>query len=110
MDLRILSHTTTSFFVYRWFAAGPISIVCLKLKQKKGSNSAGTYVSSAVILSSNTDKDLLRIPIEQGSEVGVNVEVELDKVLDVSIHMPCCFSANEGELVENEVARGFVVG
>ena len=61
-----------------------------------------------VVARSETDKDLLSIPVEQGTEISINVEVDFDKVLNVSIHMPCCFSSHDVELVDGEVAGGLI--
>ncbi len=69
-----------------------------------------TYVLLRVVFSGQTDKDLLCIPIEKRREIGIDIKVDLDKILNVSIHMPSRFPPDDFQLVDNDSAGRFVRG
>lgn len=63
-----------------------------------------------IILADQTDKDLLGVPVKERTEIRINVEVDLDKVLNVSIHMPSGFAPHHFELIDLDGSRRFVCG
>lgn len=42
----------------------------------------------ALVLCCEAEKDLLGVPVEERGKVCVDVKLELDKVLDVAVHVP----------------------
>lgn len=71
-------------------------------------SSVTTYMFGGIITSAQTDKHLLGIPIKERCKVGLDVEVDLYKLLNVAIHVPCRFGANHLELVDDHFAGGLV--
>lgn len=69
-----------------------------------------TYVLGRIVFGGQADKDLLGIPVKQGRKVGIDVERDLDKVLDVSVHMPRRSAAHHFELVDDDLAGRMVGG
>lgn len=51
-----------------------------------------THMPLAIVLRCETEKDLFCVPVEERGEISVDVELELDKVLDVSVHVPLCLT------------------
>lgn len=54
-----------------------------------------------IILSSEANKDLFCVPVKERTEVCIDVEVDLDEVLNVAVHVPCCFTSNDLKLVDD---------
>lgn len=65
-------------------------------------------VSLRVVRGCEADKDLLGVPVEQRRKVGVDIEIDFDKVLDVAVHVPGGFGAHHLELVDDDLAGGLV--
>ena len=55
-----------------------------------------------IILGSEANKDLLCVPVKEWTEVCVDIKVDLNEVLNVAIHMPCCFTSNDLKLVDDD--------